>query len=389
MCRAFICGFTPACPMIRTSAFVAACLFLLPPAFADVQAMGSSAMAVGFVRGADISALAVVEARGAVLRGEAGPADGLQQLRGAGFDCFRLRLFVAPDHQGIVTNDLEYTLALARRVKASGAKFMLDLHYSDTWADPAKQFKPAAWDKLPFDELVGAVREYTRLTMERFIAEGLTPEYVQIGNEITNGMLWPDGRVELREAHDIEAWTRLARLLRAGFAGFDAAVTSAKIPRPKTIVHIESTGDVVRTNWWLKHASEAGLPFDIVGLSYYPEWHGGIASLRETLIAVAEGFKKPVMVVETAYPWNTDSHWDGKKNLDWPLTPEGQKQFLSEVNQAVRDLPDGLGAGVCWWHPESVEVPGLHAWLGGSCALFDGTGSLLPAAKIFSTSPMR
>ncbi|ATC66034.1 arabinogalactan endo-1,4-beta-galactosidase [Nibricoccus aquaticus] len=375
--------------MIRTTAFVAACLFLLSPAFADAQAMSPAGMTVGFVSGADISALAVVEARGAVFRGETGPVDGLKQLRSAGFDCFRLRLFVAPDHQGIVTNDLEYTLALARRVKASGARFMLDLHYSDTWADPAKQFKPAAWEKLPFDELVGAVREYTRLTLARFIAEGLTPEYVQIGNEITNGLLWPDGRVEFREAHDFEAWVRLARVLRAGFEGFEAAVVSAKIPRPKTIVHIESTGDVARTSWWLKHASDAGLPFDIVGLSYYPEWHGGIASLRETLTAVAEGFKKPVMVVETAYPWKLDSHWEGKKNLDWPLTPDGQKQFLSEVNQAVRDLPDGLGAGVCWWHPESVEVQGLQAWLGGSCALFDGAGALLPAAKIFCTTPAR
>ena len=376
--------------MIRTIAFIAACLALLPYQTSGVaRTVEPAGAAAGFIRGADVSALPVVEKHGAVFGAKGKPVDGLSLLRSAGFDCFRLRLFIAPDHQGIVANDLEYTLALARRVKASGAKFMLDLHYSDTWADPAKQFKPAAWDKLPFDELVGAVREYTRLTMERFFAEGLAPDYVQIGNEITNGMLWPDGRVEFKEAHDLAAWERLARLLRAGFEGFDTAVTAAKVVRPKTILHIESTGDVARTSWWLRHAQEAGLPYDIVGLSYYPEWHGGIASLRETLTAVVTGFKKSVMVVETAYPWKSDSHWDGKKNLDWPMSPEGQKQFLAEVNQAVGDLPDGLGAGVCWWHPESVQVSGLHAWLGGSCALFDDTGALLPSAKTLGAGPAR
>jgi arabinogalactan endo-1,4-beta-galactosidase len=369
-------------PRLRSAATRLVC-FVAALSLAGV--MSAAEARPEFISGADISALEVVESKGGVFRGPRKRGDGIQLLRSAGMDCFRLRLFVTPEHEGIVTNDLEYTLALARRVKASGARFMLDLHYSDTWADPAKQYKPAAWDKLPFDELVGAVREYTRQTMARFLAEGLVPEYVQIGNEITNGMLWPDGRVEFKEAYNLEAWARLARLLRAGFEGFDSAVTAAKAGRPKTILHIESTGNVPRTIWWLQNARDARLPFDIVGLSYYPEWHGGIASLRETLHAVAEGFKIPVMVVETAYAWKPDGHWDGKKNLDWPLTPEGQKQFIADVFTTVRDTPDNLGAGVCWWHPESIQVKGLHAWLGGSCALFDAKGALLPAAFVFGS----
>jgi arabinogalactan endo-1,4-beta-galactosidase len=373
--------------MIRTSLIVAVCLVCLSP----TGSFGSSESAAvaaetGYVHGADISALPVLESHGAVFSDDGKRGNGLTVLRDAGFDCFRLRLFVSPVHEGIVTNDLEYTLALARRVKASGARFMLDLHYSDTWADPAKQFKPAAWEKLLFDELTGAVREYTRLTLARFFAEGLAPDYVQIGNEITNGLLWPEGRVEFREAQDAAAWSRLARLLRAGFEGLDAAVTATKAERPKTILHIESTGDVPRTRWWLRNARGAGLPFDIVGLSYYPEWHGGIVALRETLEAVASDFKVPVMVVETAYPWRQDAHWEGKKNLDWPVSPDGQRQFLDDVNRAVRSLPGGLGAGVCWWHPESVQVNGLHAWVGGSCALFDAKGELLLAAKVFRAS---
>ncbi len=382
-------GRTPAYPMIRMFSCVSVCLAFVSQVLAGTAVNLSAKAPTEFVRGADVSALPVFEKHGAVFRGANGAADGLTILREAGLDCFRLRLFVTPKHEGIVTNDLEYTLALARRVKASGAKFMLDLHYSDTWADPAKQYKPAAWEKLPFDEMAGAVREYTRLTLGRFIAEGLTPDYLQIGNEITNGMLWPEGRVEFAEAHDLAAWERLGRLLRAGFAGVDAAVNEANAVRPKIILHIESTGNVARTVWWLRHAHDAGLAYDIVGLSYYPEWHGTIASLQETLLAVATEFKKPVMVVETAYPWKSDSHWEGKKNLDWPMTPEGQRQFVEDVNRAVRDLPDGLGAGVCWWHPESVQVNGLHAWLGGSCALFDDAGALLPAAKILGTVPAR
>jgi arabinogalactan endo-1,4-beta-galactosidase len=369
--------------MLRSLSFgLAHVALLLVVVLADARSDETPRVAGGFVCGADISALPVIEARGAVFRDERGAADALTLLRKSGFNCFRLRLFLTPDHQGIVTNDLAYTLALARRVKASGASLMLDLHYSDTWADPAKQYKPAAWAQLPFDELVGAVREYTRLTIARFIAEGVTPDYVQIGNEITNGMLWPEGRVEFSEAHDTAAWERLARLLRAGFEGLGAAVEAAKIPRPKTILHIESTGNVPRTSWWLKHARDAGLPFDTVGLSYYPEWHGDLTALRQTLTAIIEQFKVPVMVVETAYPWKTDDHWIGKKNLDWPLSPSGQKRFFSEVNQVVRDLPGGMGLGVCWWHPESIQVTGLHAWVGGSCALFDDHGALLPAAGV-------
>ena len=378
----------PQNPMLRPAAYSAWFRFLVLGALATPVARAAGYSAERFVQGADVSGLAVLEAGGAVYRDSKNriQPDALTALRGTGVSCFRLRLFLSPDGKGLVTNDLAYTLALARRVKASGAALMLDLHYSDTWADPAKQFKPAAWEKLPFDELVGAVREYTRLTLARFFAEGVAPDYLQIGNEITNGMLWPDGRVEFGEAHDEQAWTRLARLLRAGFEGVDSAVTAAKAARPKTILHIESTGNVVRTTWWLNHARDAALPFDIVGLSYYPEWHGSLASLRETLGAVARDFQVPVMIVETAYPWKHDEHWNGKKNLDWPLTPDGQRRFLADVVETVRSIPGGLGAGVCWWHPESIQLRGQRAWIGGSCALFDDEGRLLPAAGAFQPS---
>lgn len=333
--------------------------------------------------GADVSALPVFEQHGVKYRKGGAPRDGLVLLREAGMNCFRLRLFVAPNHEGVVTNDLDYTLALAKRVKASGATLMLDFHYSDTWADPGKQYKPAAWAQLPFDALVTTMGDYTRETLARFAREGVTPDYVQIGNEITNGLLWPDGRVEFAEGDkDPAPWQRLERLLRAGI---DAVPVGQG--QPKILLQVENPGQKERSLWFLRHVRAAGLRYDLIGMSYYPEWHGSLVQLRDTLTTIAGEFRKPIIVVETAYPWKNDEHWRDAKHLDWPLTPAGQEQFLKDVLAVVRALPDGLGRGVCYWHPESVSSPSFGAWLDGSCALFDNQGEILPGAAFGRALP--
>lgn len=331
-----------------------------------------------FYAGADLSALPIYEERGAAFRRDGQAGDALAQFRAEGLNGVRLRLFVDPKPEGIVDNSLDYTVALARRVKAAGATFMLDLHYSDTWADPQKQYKPAAWAELPFDELVARVGVYTREVLERFEREGLRPDFVQIGNEITNGTLWPDGRVSFGAPaeEDAAAWGRLARLLRAGL---DA------VPRgpgqPVRMLHIESGGNLAKSLWWFRHARAAGLEYDMIGLSYYPDWHGDLATYRRTLAALAEEFALPIMVVEAGYPWKTAKKWTEKENMDWPLTPEGQAQFLADVVQAVREIPGGLGRGVWYWHPESIQLRGHYAWEGGTCALYDDKGDMLPGAR--------
>lgn len=346
--------------------------------FALLAAVTAAFAAEPFYAGADLSALPIYEQRGAKFSEDGRTEDALQLLRSAGMNGVRLRLFVDPKPEGIVDNSLDYTVALARRVKAAGAAFMLDLHYSDTWADPQKQFKPAAWEQLSFDDLVARVGAYTRAVLARFEREGLRPEFVQIGNEITNGTLWPDGRVSFGAPaeEDAAAWTRLARLLRAGI---DA------VPRgegqPRIILHIESGGDLAKSLWWFRHARAAGLDYDILGLSYYPDWHGGLANYRRTLAALADEFQKPIMVVEAGYPWRSAKKWTEKQNMDWPLTPEGQAEFLRDVVQAVREIPGGLGRGVWYWHPESLQLPGHYAWEGGTCALFDERGEMLPGAR--------
>ena len=350
---------------------LAGCVSSLEP-----QAPNTSAADAAWLAGADVSALPVFESRGACYSAKGRSGDALEILRDAGVNCFRVRLFVAPDGEGIVTNDLDYTVRLAKRIKAAGAKLLLDIHYSDTWADPGKQFKPAAWENLGFDELVEKVGSYTREVLARFAAEGATPDIVQIGNEITNGLLWPDGRVEYAERErDAETWPKLARLLRAGL---EAVPTGPGAPQ--RMIHIECTGNLPRTRWYLNHLRAENLHFDLLGLSYYPEWHGTLADLRETLSGIAEEFRLPVVVVETAYPWKHDEHFDGKENLVFPFTPAGQKAFLADVAAAVRATPHGLGRGVVYWHPEVVPVRDLNIWIGGSCALFDERGELLPAA---------
>jgi len=346
---------------------------------ATERGMSAASAERPFLVGADVSALAMFEAHQAVYRNDIKPADALGILRAEGFNCFRLRLFVEPDHQGVVTNDLDYTLRLAKRVKASGAVLLLDIHYSDTWADPEKQFKPAAWRNLPFEELKSQVRSYTCAVLKRFAAEGVKPDYVQLGNEITNGLLWPEGRVEFAQAGDHAAWERLGALLRSAYDGLADAFP--REPRPVTILHIESPQQPDRAVWFCREAVAANVPFDMIGMSYYPEWHGTITQLAQTLTKLAQEFRKPIVVAETAYPWTTDEHWNGLSQMTWPLTPDGQRRFLRDVLAVVRALPNGLGRGVIYWHPESVQVADMPVWLGGSCALFDRKGRVLPAAS--------
>jgi len=337
---------------------------------------------MAFVYGADVSALPVHEAKGAVYRNASGQAeDALFLLKEAGMDCLRLRLFVAPDGEGIVTNDLEYTLQLARRIKDAGFSLMLDIHYSDTWADPSHQITPTAWSTLLQEDLVSRVESYTREVLQRFIADGVSPEYVQLGNEITNGMLWPSGKVEFSEPDDA-AWDRFAALLQAARSGLLQAYGDA--PLPVSILHIECTGNLPRTRWYLQNVLSHHLVYDAVGFSYYPQWHGSFNDLQQTLNLAAELTHKPVMVVETACPWKQMSDWDEDVSLRRPFSPANQKAFLEEVFRVVRSVPENLGKGVFWWYPEAILTEDLHVWLEGDCALFDDEGRILPAAAVVS-----
>ena len=326
-----------------------------------------------------------LEATGIVFKDDGKPTDIFTIFRAHGANCVRLRLFVHPNGKDGVVNDLAYTLALAKRVKAAGLLFSLDFHYSDTWADPGHQSTPADWQNLPFPQLADRLRDYTAEVLRAFQTAGTPPDLVQIGNEITVGMLWPTGRLAVKDVPEDVAFARLADLLKAGVTGVRLGVGTA--PLPKIMLHIDGGENPGKARWFFEHLSRHNVPFDLIGLSYYPFYKGTLADLRRTLAYLATTYHKPVAVVETAY-LHADDPWikpEDRAGLTFPLTPDGQRDFLQTVFQTVRETPENLGAGVLYWYPESVPArsPMVNGWYGGKAALFDPQGDALTALAAF------
>ncbi len=335
-----------------------------------------------FLVGGDISALRKIEECGGIFRDRGDPGDAIEIMRSYGCNCFRLRLFVNPEYRNVVINDLPYTIALSRRIKSAGSKVLLNFHYSDTWADPGHQTKPKAWEDLDFDGLVDVAYQYTRDCIAAFRRKEVLPDMVQVGNEITPGMLWPDGKL-YGVGEPKEQWQKLSRLLKAGVRGVEDAAQGEPV---RIMLHIDKGGDWGRTRWFFKNVEEQEVPYDIIGLSYYPWWHGTMDDLRENLENCAETFDKGIFVVETAYPYRSMEfrgmkEWE--RNMRWPMTPEGQRDFLVELIQVVQQTPNSRGIGILWWYPESIPVNGLHVWNGGNTAIFDSNGECLPVVEAY------
>jgi arabinogalactan endo-1,4-beta-galactosidase len=318
--------------------------------------------AAEYAVGADVSFLKQAEDQGKVFKdnGEAKP--GLVIFKDHGYNWIRLRLFHTPTD---LPNNLEYTIALAQAAKKLGFHFLLDYHYSDTWADPGKQFTPKAWTGMSHPQLVKAVFEYTKQTTAAFRDAGVLPDMVQIGNEVINGMMWPDGRLPAN-------WDNFADLVKAGIAGVEAG--KGEQPRPCIMIHIDRGADKVRTKEFFDKLNTYGVNYDVIGQSYYPWWHGSLNDLRENMIFMAEEYKKDIIVVEAAYNWMPAEY--KSRPAPFPETPEGQKQFLEEVNRVVQETPNGLGKGVFWWEP-AVTGPLT------SRGFFDEQGNALPVITTF------
>jgi arabinogalactan endo-1,4-beta-galactosidase len=322
----------------------------------------AGARAADYAVGADLSFLKQNEDRGVVFKdcGEAKP--GLQIFKDHGYNWIRLRLFHTPTQ---LPNNLEYTIAMAKSAKVLGYKFLLDYHYSDTWADPGKQFIPKAWAGMTHPQLVQAVLDYTKQTIVAFREAGVLPDMVQVGNEISNGMLWPDGKLPAN-------WDNLADLVKAGIAGVEAG--AGELARPRIMIHIDKGGNQVFTKAWFDKLNSYGVKYDVIGQSFYPWWHGSLNDLRENLIFTANEYHKDIWVVEAAYNWQPREYL--KKPAPFPESPEGQKEFLEEVNRAVQATPFGLGKGVFWWE---AAVSGAR----GGRGYFDANGNALPVMTVF------
>jgi arabinogalactan endo-1,4-beta-galactosidase len=358
-----------------------------------------------FLLGADISALPHIEKRGNVFHDKGKADDAIAIFMRHGWNCFRLRIFVNPDgrEEGVV-NSLEYTRALAKRIKSAGAALLLDFHYSDTWADPQHQIKPVAWKNLSFSALAEQVEKYTFDVITDLKQHDVLPDIVQVGNEVIGGVLWPDAQIAVPEStvkvyeadvkkivppqpyDDEMQWSRLVGILKAGARGVRLATTPSD--QVRIMIHIDCGGDWPVTKWFFDHLEEARVDYDMIGQSYYPNWHGTLNDVRDNLRQTAHRYKKEIVIVETSYPWKNADLWSKRKNMVWPVSPAGQKKFMGDLIETVRQTPGGYGVGVVYWHPESVpsKDPNSCVWNGGAMALFDDQGNALAAVDAMSTA---
>lgn len=319
-----------------------------------------------FYTGGDLSLLPYLESKGLTYTVAGQPESALKTFKNHGNNVVRARLWVNPSKTDAQVNDLAYTVALGQRVKKAGLSFMLDIHYSDTWADPGHQDKPAAWATLTDEQLKAKVRTYTAEVIATMRRAGAMPDIVQIGNETTDGMLWPTGRIS------VSGWGPFAELLKAGVRGVKDGRGSEAMP--KIMIHIDRGGDWGAVQWYYDNLAAQGVEYDIIGLSYYPYYHGGIENAKTVLTNTATRYDKGVMLAETGYPF--EGTWTG----DWithPITPAGQRQFLIDLVSHVRNLPQNHGMGVVFWAPEWIWIPGENSSWGWK-TLYDDKGGALP-----------
>jgi arabinogalactan endo-1,4-beta-galactosidase len=343
------------------------------------------------IKGIDLSTLPLVEAGGGKFYDFSGnQRDVFDILKENGINYVRLRIWNDPNN-GICGRDA--TLAMAKRIKKAGMGFFLDFHYSDTWADPGKQEKPAAWKSLDFAGLNKAIYDYTMGIIADLKKQNTMPDMVQIGNEIRSGMLFPDGRIT-----DAESFTRLAQLITSAAKGVKDALSRGDAV--KIALHLDNGGDNEAYTYFFDNLITRGVQFDVIALSYYPEWHGKPSALYANIVKLAEKYKKELVIAETAYPFclnnadgleNIMAKDEQLRNTGYPPTVAGQKKFLEDVIAIIAHAPNGKGLGFFYWEGAWLPVKGAgwdpdnpdsqNAW--ENQCLFNFAGYALDSLKTF------
>ena len=374
-----------------------------------------------FIKGMDVSTLLEEEACGARYYDGGEAEDLFAILKRHGVNSVRLRLWNDPYSEdgkpyGAGTNDFDKTVILARRAKEAGINYLLDFHYSDFWADPGKQRVPKAWRGHSAEQLVKDVYLYTKDVVSRLVSMDLAPFMVQVGNEITNGCMWPlcnrhYGRPDNRPEGEPYFNPILKEVLNAGILAVREACPDALV-----MLHLDNGGNnAMYRDWFDGYFKAGGADFDMMGLSYYPFWHGNLEALKTNLYDMAERYHKPMALAEVSMGFTMEDYAEYEKlapedrkgyatrpsllsGIDYPMTKEGQKAFMESIVKLLKEIPGGLGRGYYYWEPAWVPVPGCgwatpealeytgEAGPGGNewanQALFDYDGNALPALDV-------
>lgn len=361
-----------------------------------------------FIKGMDLSTLAELERCGAKYYDDGKEMDILDIVKKYDVDTIRVRLWNDPwsetgEAYGAGGNDLETSLGIAKKVTDAGLSVLLNFHYSDFWADPGKQFKPKAWASYSAAELEQAVYDYTLESMQTFLNAGVNISMVQVGNELSNGLLWPEGRVP--------NYDNIARFVNAGIR----AVRNASAKKIPVMIHLDNGGNNALYREWFDNFMKRGEDFEIIGLSYYPFWHGTLDMLTDNMNDIAERYGKELVVAEVSMGYTMEDYKDYEKlsdeerkgyatrwelvdKIEYPMTVQGQCDFMEEFLKRISHIKDGKGKGFFYWEPAWIPVKG-SGWATaaslkyihdpGPCgnewanqALFDYEGNALPTWKL-------
>lgn len=359
-----------------------------------------------YIKGMDLSTVYELEKLGAKYYDDGVEGDIFDILQRYGVNSVRLRLWNDPYTEdgkpyGAGTNDLGVYKKLARRAIDHKMSVLLDYHYSDFWADPGKQRVPKAWRGMNADELCQAVYDFTRETLLSMKEDGVLPQLVQVGNELTNGLMWPLG-------HKPEHYDNIARFVSAGIRAVKSVDESIAI-----MIHLDNGGNNEMYVDWFEHYMKQGEDFDIIGMSYYPFWHGTMPQLEANMRDMAARYGKKIVIAEVSMGFTMEDYAEYEKlepsqrkgyatkqalvdTLDYPMSPTGQAHFMDDIMKLIDDVPGGTG--FYYWEAGWIPVPGC-GWAtdealsyieeSGPCGnewanqtLFDYDGCVLPALAV-------
>ena len=338
-----------------------------------------------FVIGADLSYVNEIEDAGGVYKVNGKQQDPFTVMKSIGVNTVRVRLWHNPDwkkqlNNGKLYSDLYDVEKIIRRAKQAGMAVNLDLHYSDTWADPDHQPTPAAWASLSFEALKDSVYQYTLATLNYYKSKKLVPEMIQVGNENNNGMLWPVGKTDSEEG-----WVRFAAFLNSGIKAVKEFSKTSGI-KPQIIIHVAQLQDA---GDWLQKLTALGVKdYDIIGLSHYYKWstYHMLESVGKKIDSIQTMYQKKVMIVETAFPFtkeNADSYanilnMETKVEGKYDADEKGQQQYIDDL---IQQIMRNKGSGMMYWEPAWITSPMKDRWGTGSAwenaAWFDFSGNLL------------